>query len=122
LQLVIFDSSFLMAVAEEPTMWFDDIVESLGKFQPILLVCVREELANLASGRGKKARAARVALELASKFATVHCGKGAVDDEIVSAALTQGAVVATTDAGLVHSLKTASLRVVSLRSGRVSLG
>lgn len=122
MQHVIFDSSFLMAMAENPTTWFEDIVESLGKFEPILLVCVRDELSKLASGRGKKASEARVALELSSKFATIPCGKADVDDEIVSAALTHGALVATTDAGLALSLKAARLRVVSLRSGRVSLG
>jgi rRNA-processing protein FCF1 len=119
---VIFDSSFLMAVAENPTTWFQDIIGSLGSFEPILPDCVREELSKLASGRGKRASKARVALDLASKFATIPCGRAAVDDEIVSAALTKGAVVATTDANLALSLRAAHLRVVSLRSGRVALG
>ncbi|MDG6962113.1 MAG: hypothetical protein JRN71_06690 [Nitrososphaerota archaeon] len=43
LRKVIFDSSFLMAVVERPTTWFEDIVDNIGKFQPVLLDCVRDE-------------------------------------------------------------------------------
>ncbi|HEV2138742.1 MAG TPA: hypothetical protein VGR53_07855 [Nitrososphaerales archaeon] len=122
MQSVIFDSSFLMAVAENPTMWFQDIIQSLGSFEPVLPACVRDELEQLARGRGKQGRKARVALELAANFVTTSCGKAAVDDEIVSAALTKGAAIATTDSDLALSAKAAHLRVVSLRSGRVAFG
>ena len=116
---VIFDSSFLIAVVESPTTWFEDIAESIGKFQPVLLSCVREELDRLASGQGKKARSARVALELAAGFAGGRCGAASVDDEIVSHALTEGALVATTDSGLLSSLGAAHVLAVTLRGGRV---
>jgi rRNA-processing protein FCF1 len=119
---VIFDSSFLMAVAETPTTWFEDIVDNVGSFQPMLPDCVRRELEKLAKGEGSRSRLARVSLELASSFAPFHSGKAQVDDEIISAALTEGAMVATTDADLARSAKAAHLRVISLRSGRVSLG
>jgi rRNA-processing protein FCF1 len=109
-----------MAVAENPTTWFQDIIQSLGSFEPILPACVRDELSRLAAGRGKQARKARVALELASNFAITLCGRAAVDDEIVSAALTKGAAIATTDSDLALSAKAAHLRVVFLRSGRVA--
>jgi rRNA-processing protein FCF1 len=122
LQKVIFDSSFLMAVVESPTTWFEDIVDSIGRFQPVLLSCVREELERLASGQGRRARSARVALELASKFSALPCGKASVDDEIASLALTKGALVATVDSGLLRSLRASHVRVVTLRRGRVSLG
>ncbi|HLQ06678.1 MAG TPA: hypothetical protein VK126_02875 [Nitrososphaerales archaeon] len=122
MQRVIFDSSFLMAVAENPTTWFQDIVQGLGSFEPILPACVRDELSKMALGRGKRARGARVALELAANFATISCGMAAVDDEIVSAALTKEAAIATTDSDLALSAKAAHLRVVLLRSGRVAFG
>ena len=118
---VIFDSSFLMAVGETPTTWFEDIVDALGSFQPALPSCVKAELDKIAKGQGRRSRAARVALDLASKFLEVKCGRGAVDDEIISAALSLGAPVATVDAELARSLKAAHVRVVSLRSGRVSV-
>jgi rRNA-processing protein FCF1 len=121
LKQVIFDSSFLMAVVERPTTWFEDMVDDIGKFQPVLPNCVETELEKMASGQGKKARTARVSLDLAAKFARTHCGGARVDDEIVSAALSSGAVVATVDADLTRMLKAARVKVVSLRSGRVSV-
>ena len=118
---VIFDSSFLMAVVETPTTWFEDMVDDVGKFQPVLLDCVRAELEKLASGYGKKSRSARVSLDLASKFATIQCGKARVDDEVLSAALSHDAMVATADRELAHSLRAAHVRVISLGSGRVNV-
>ena len=118
---VIFDSSFLMAVVERPTTWFEDIVDLAGKFEPVLLDCVRAELEKLAEGQEKKSRVARVSLELASKFKGGACGNGSADDEIVSAALSTKAVVATVDGDLIRSLKAVRVRVVSLSSGRVAL-
>lgn len=121
LQRVIFDSSFLMAVVERPTTWYEDIVEALGMFEPVLLDCVRGELERIAEAQDKRARVARVSLDLASKFSHAPCGKAGVDDEIVSAALSTKALVATSDSDLARSLEAAHVRVVSLKSGRVAL-
>lgn len=118
---VIFDSSFLMAVVERPTTWFEDITEKVGKFEPVALECVLAELGRLASGDRRKGRAARVALDLARGFSRVPCGEARPDEEIMSAALTMNATVATADRGLAQSLGTRNVRVVGLRSGRVAL-
>ncbi|MDG6985771.1 MAG: hypothetical protein JRM73_03390 [Nitrososphaerota archaeon] len=118
---VIFDSSFLIAVVEKPTTWFEDMVEGIGTFQPVMLNCVKEELEKLASGQGRRSRSARVALELAAKFARERCGGGSVDDEIASAALSSGALVATIDEELARSLRRAHGRVATLKRGRVHL-
>ena len=118
---VVFDSSFLMAVVETPTTWFEDIVDAVGRFEPVLLDCVRGELERLARGQGRRSRSARVALDLALDFKPLHCGGAPVDDEIMSAALTADALVATTDASLARTARAAHLRVVSLRKGRVFL-
>jgi rRNA-processing protein FCF1 len=122
LQQVIFDSSFLIAVVENPTTWFEDMVEGIGKFQPVLLDCVRKELEGMASGRYRKSRVARMSLELASKFKSVPCGGAKVDDEIVSASLSLGACVATADKELQRALRSAHVKVISLRAGRVAFG
>lgn len=118
---VIFDSSFLMAVVEHPTTWFEDIVERLGKFQPVVLECVQREMERLASGAGRKARSARVALDLAKGFGREPCGGASPDDEIVSVAQGGGTAVATVDSKLIKTLKALGIQVVSLRGGRVSL-
>jgi rRNA-processing protein FCF1 len=118
---VIFDSSFLMAVVDRPTTWFEDITEKIGRFEPIALECVLAELRRLASGNGMKSRTARVALELAEGFSHLPCGGARPDEEIVSAALTMNATVATADRELAQLLRTRKVRVVGLRSGRVAL-
>ena len=118
---VIFDSSFLMAVVERPTTWFEDITEKTGRFEPVALECVLVELRRLASGHGRKGRAARVALGLAEGFSRVPSGGARTDEEIMSAALTMDATVATTDRDLARSLVARKVRVVGLRSSRVTL-
>jgi rRNA-processing protein FCF1 len=110
-----------MAVAEKPTTWFEDIVDRVGMFEPVLLECVGEELLRLASGIGAKSRTARVALDLSVGFNRVACGSANVDDEIISAASTEGALIATTDAELLRAARAVHLRVISLRKGRVGL-
>jgi rRNA-processing protein FCF1 len=118
---VVFDSSFLIAVAEHPTTWFEDMVDALGKVEPVALDCVRKELEDLSSREGGRSRFAAVALDLARKFTTAPCGEASVDDEIVSAALSAGAAVATTDRDLIRTLRSSHVRVATLAGGRVSL-
>jgi len=118
---VIFDSSFLMAVAETPTTWFEDITDRVGKFEPVLLECVEVELQRLASGKDGRSKAARVALDLSEQFGRLACGGARVDDEIISAASAERALVATTDTDLAHAAKALHLGVISLRKGRAAL-
>ncbi len=117
---VIFDSSFLMAVAENPTTWYEDIVGEVGRFQPVLLECVMQELAKIASGQGRRSRTARVALDLASGFVVLPCGKAGVDDEVVSAAVSTKSAVATVDEELLRTLKRLRVKAISLRANRVA--
>ena len=118
---VIFDSSFLMAVAENPTAWLEDIGERIGSFDPTLLDCVRAELDRIAAGGGRKSKTARVALSLAEGFSTLPCGGATVDDEIASAAVSEGAAVATSDAALAESLRAMKVVVISLSRRRVAV-
>ncbi len=122
LQKVIFDSSFLMAVATRPTRWSDDIERIVGGFEPVILDCVKEELQSIASGKSKRAKAARLSLEMASAFRSEGSGMSSVDGEIVSAALTMQAAVATNDLGLARTLEAAHVRVIRLRGGRAWSG
>jgi rRNA-processing protein FCF1 len=110
-----------MAVSMRPTTWFEDITDAIGRFDPVMLDCVRRELERLASSSGAKSRPARVALELGSLFRSAPCGGASVDDEVVSAALGMKAKVATADVGLATTLKTMRVGVIALRAGRVHL-
>lgn len=120
-QEVVFDSSFLMAVVERPTTWYEDILEKAGSFRPVVLDCVLAELKRLASGGGRRARFASLALELASHFEKERCGGAATDDELISYARGKRAYVATVDAEIVRSARDAGLMVVTLRRRRVSI-
>jgi len=118
---VIFDSSFLMAVVERPTTWYEDLVDMIGNFQPVLLDCVSAELQKLSSSRGRRSRTARVALDLASAFKRLPCGGARVDDEIVSVAADGKHLIATTDRELSRSARASHIPVITLRKGRVAL-
>jgi rRNA-processing protein FCF1 len=117
---VLFDSSFLMAIVEHPTTWFEDITDLQGRVRPTVLKCTVEELQKIAQKQLKKARTAALALELAKDFAVEKSGSGKVDDEIVSHALAARCVVATIDRELIKTLKARKVRVLGLKSGRVA--
>ena len=110
-----------MAVVERPTTWFEDITEKVGRFEPVALECVLAELRRLALADGRKGRAARVALELAVGFSRMPCAGARTDEEMMSAALTMDATVATADRDLARSLLARKIRVIGLRSSRVAL-
>ncbi|MDG6898114.1 MAG: hypothetical protein JRN24_00105 [Nitrososphaerota archaeon] len=119
--LVVFDSSFLMAIVEHPTTWFEDITDEVGKVRPAVLRCTVEELTKISRKQLKKSRSASLALELAKDFAVERSGSGKVDDEIVSFALERRCAVATVDRELIRTLKARRVKVLGLRSRRVAL-
>jgi len=116
---VLFDSSFLMAVVEHPTTWFEDISGIVGKVDASVLDCTVGELKRLAEKQLKRSRAAALALDLAGDFAVEKSGSGKVDDEIVSYSLARGCLVATVDGDLVRTLRARKVRVIGLKGGRV---
>lgn len=121
MQKVAFDSSFLMAVVEHPTTWFEDLTEQLGRFEPVLLDCVAQELRKLSVRGERRGRFAALALEMSSSFKAAKCGSAEVDSELASFAEESGAVVATVDADLQAMLRARRIRVASLRRNRVAL-
>lgn len=123
-RVVAFDSSFLMAVSEKPTSWFQDIQGGLGAFSPVVLASVLAELERLASRGDSKARLASVAVSLvqAGRFSVAPDGGGRPDDEMLSFALREGAAVATVDNDLASRLRASRVStVITLRGGRVAL-
>jgi rRNA-processing protein FCF1 len=121
LRKVVFDSSFLIGVVEKPTTWYEDILEKMGKFEPVILDCVRAELERLAQGETRRARFAALALELTKEFDVERCGGLAVDDEIASYGASARAIVATVDAALLKRLRRTRVDAITLRSGRVAV-
>ncbi|HYB76396.1 MAG TPA: hypothetical protein VEC08_05520 [Nitrososphaerales archaeon] len=115
---VIFDTSFLMAVADHPTNWLDDISQEVGRVEPVALDCVISELTRLSAGRGKKSKTASVAANIAKGFKRLESGAAPPDEEIMSIAISARASVATIDQELAESLKARRVPVFGLRSGR----
>ncbi|MGD0637012.1 MAG: PIN domain-containing protein [Nitrososphaerales archaeon] len=118
---VLFDSSFLIAVMEHPTPWQGDILENVGGFEGVVLQPVFAELRRLAGRKGRQSRFAALALALVESGAIrLEPSEGTrADEELVSHALRDGAVVATIDGGLIRQLRASHVEVLSLRSGRV---
>jgi rRNA-processing protein FCF1 len=122
-KVVVFDSSFLIAVMQRPTTWKEDITEKVGAFLPVVLDSVFRELTTLAKTGDKKGRFAGLALELISRgdFTLKRDGGGRPDDEITSFALREGAAVATLDSDLAQRLRASRVRtIITLSGGRVS--
>jgi rRNA-processing protein FCF1 len=118
---LVVDSSFLMAVVEKPTTWIEDATDLIGSVEPILLRCVEDELKRLSSGKGRRARWAALALDLAAGFENRPTGAGDVDSEIISFAAGHEAAVATIDRNLVAALKARGVVVLGLRRGRAAV-
>jgi rRNA-processing protein FCF1 len=112
-----------MAVVERPTTWYEDIQEKMGRFKPVMLDAVEEELAGLARKGGKRGRHAALASELGAGFLKVKGvrGGGSTDDAILSWAASNNAAVATIDGKMLEYLRAARIRSVTLRSGRVHI-
>ena len=118
---VFFDSSFLMALAEHPTTWEGDLLEELGSYVPVLLDCVERELLMIGEGGWRRRGLARVALQMSSGFERKRSGGADPDSELVSAVLSTGGSVATTDGELLAALRAAGVGAVTLSKGRVSV-
>lgn len=118
---VLFDSSFLIAVMERPTTWREDILERVGAFEGVVIEPVYSELRNLAAGGGRRSGFARLALGLLDdgKLRLERTNAGRADEELVSYALQEGAVVASIDAALIKRLEALHVPVLSLSRGRV---
>ena len=118
---VFFDSSFLIAVMEDPTPWQADILEKVGRFEPVVIEPVYAELSRLAKGRTRQSRFASLAVALVDdgKLKLERSGGGGThaDEELISCALRDGATVATIDGDLIRQLKASHVEVLSLRGG-----
>lgn len=121
---VLFDSSFLIAVMEHPGPWREDMLEKIGSFQPVVIQPVYDELARLAGGKNRASRYASLAKEMVDRGELLlqkpH-GSGMADDELISLALDESALVATLDAELIRQLRALRIGIIALSGGRVSI-
>lgn len=118
---LLLDSSFLIFLVDTPTGGFEEIKESLGRVEPMVLNAVIGELRRIRDrGSSKRAKAASRALEYSLSLKRVSYGGGeGVDDQILNYARSRGAAVATLDSGLRRRLRAAGLVVVTRRRHRL---
>lgn len=118
---VLFDSSFLIAVMEHPTPWQRDMLEKLGGFEAVVIEPVYAELGRLAAAGGRPSRYASLAKELVDSGVLKRemAGGRRADEELVSRALDERAMVATVDSALMEQLRASRVGVVTLRNGRI---
>ncbi len=116
MQKIILDTNFLML----PAQFKIDIFEELkGSELATFSSCIKE-LEKIASGRGKDASSAKVALELIKrqKIEILSGGKNA-DKAIIDYAVKNRCAVATNDKKLLKALKDKGIKILRLRQERV---
>lgn len=121
---LLLDASFLIAVIERPTTWREDLLEKIGRFDPVVITPVYDELISLANGTNRTSGPASIARDMVDTGALkLRRGAGGrpADDELISAALEGHAAVATIDGALMKQLKALHIEVVTLSGGRVAL-
>jgi rRNA-processing protein FCF1 len=108
---------------EHPTSWQGDMLEKLGGFEAVVIEPVYAELGRLADGGGRASRFASLAKGLTDSGALKleMTGGRRADEELVSRALGENALVATIDSALMEQLGASRIGVVTLRNGRVEL-
>jgi rRNA-processing protein FCF1 len=121
LKIVLFDSSFLIAVMQNPTTWYEDMLEKIGSFKPAILNMVQMELESIKERGGAKAKYASLAKELSSTFTIIRTRSKVdhTDDAIISYAKENRVSVATIDSELIERLKALKIATITLRKGRV---
>jgi rRNA-processing protein FCF1 len=116
----LLDTNFLLIPGRFKTDIFREL-ERFGKPELFTLNLVVAELEGLASGRGRDAKHAQLALELVEKKnITILEGKWAsTDHELERLASEQDFAVCTQDKALQRRLKREDVVVIFLRQGRV---
>lgn len=115
---VLFDANALMIPVEFGVDVFSETEMLIGRYEPITLRGVVNELEGLSQGRGRGASAARVGLRL-SQRCTI-CDNPSenmpVDDMIVMFADNCGCIVMTNDRGLKKKLTGCGIDIIVLRN------
>jgi len=116
---VILDTNMLMFVAEKRIDIFGRIESALqGKVELVVPNAVLVELSRLSRQRSKRARYARMALELAEKCGTWKeqmSPKESTDNYLARVAQETGGIIATGDMELVRKARNANIPVVYLK-------
>ncbi len=125
MNMIVFDTSFLMMLAEKRSYIVEEIIRLLDPVKFEVPTCVIQELQMLISSKTvKKSKNATLALRIAqSEMTKVDTSKiGSVDDKIISYARDgNGVFVATMDCELRKRLMMENLKCITLSNDKVVL-
>ncbi len=115
--MILVDSSVLLMV-EEKKISLDEIRHEMTVLQP----CI-SEMQKLSRKKGKRGRAARVALMLIEKWKIriVDCGSGC-DHGLIECARKFNASVATADRKLIKALREKGIKVLNMEGKTIKRG
>ena len=112
------DTNMLLAIAQFRVDVFGEL-RKLG-YVPAVLSCVFVEAEKICLGKGKDARAAKLALDLLGKKKIELIEKeGPVDAALLSVAKENSWAVATNDAALIRKLKASEIPIIRLRQKKL---
>ena len=120
---LLLDSSFLIFVVSTPSQRLEEIQESLGRVELVVLDAVLNELQSLSQNSSPKlAKYAKSALNFAAGLKKISFDEGEnVDDKIINCAVSRNASVATLDSGLRQRLKVVGVVVVFRRGNLLTV-
>ena len=120
---LLLDSSFLIFAVSTPSQRMEEIQESLGRVELVVLDAVLNELQSLSQNSSPKlAKYAKSALNFAAGLKKISFDEGEnVDDKIINCAVSRNASVATLDSGLRQRLKVVGVVVVFRRGNLLAV-
>lgn len=117
---VICDTSFLIVLANRPVKGMDELEARFGKVNFLIPTAVIKELNKLASSTGvKRAKEAKLTLDLISKFKIVRLDSVVADDAIIDYAARRKCMAATIDNELKNKLQRNGMSVVTLSKNKL---
>jgi len=118
---VLCDTSFLLIVVTNPIKMMDSVEKDFGKINFIVPDVVIDELGRLQQkSTMKKAKLAKLAMEISKKFPKVNTSKFKhIDDNILEYAYLHKCAVATLDKKLIKDLSAKNIIVISLRNNKM---
>jgi len=109
-----------MVLANRPVKGMDELEARFGKIHFLIPTAVIKELDKLASSAGvKRAKEAKLTLDLISKFKTIRMDSVVADDAIMDYVSRRKCMVATIDNELKNKLQRNGVSVVTLSKNKL---
>jgi rRNA-processing protein FCF1 len=120
---VLLDTSLLLIMVSKPLNLIEELEETLGKAELLVLEDTVKELEVISKNVPiKRSKQAKLALNFVKGIGHISCScEGSVDDKILSYAIENGLAVATMDKELIKRARAMGLTVITLREDRLMI-